>query len=260
VAAAAEAQITNWKGAQAAPTGFFSEVAFLNGDRVYSGYEVDPFSSMLSATLYATSGEPGSAAAVQTNLGLNSNTSIAVSIAYDRQGGFFSTASETLPLFESRSYIYASAALGSPVSVIGPAPGNDPDVLVHAINKNGLAVGTLAETTPVVSNAAGVSFTLPYPNAAELLGVDSRGTRFVGSSEPSPGAPDWVATIFDAAGTLLLQDSVPGVVWDIEGRYAVGQRDGKAAYWEENAQGVWQHHYLEDPPGNTLCRGRSGRG
>jgi hypothetical protein len=59
---------------------------------------------MLSATLYTTSGDPGSAPAVQTNLGLNSNTSIAVSIAYDRQGGFFSTASETLPLFESRSY------------------------------------------------------------------------------------------------------------------------------------------------------------
>jgi hypothetical protein len=37
VADGAEAQqITNWNGAQAAPTGFFSEVAFVNGERVYS--------------------------------------------------------------------------------------------------------------------------------------------------------------------------------------------------------------------------------
>jgi hypothetical protein len=249
--AAQAADLSNWQGAQSAPTGFFSDVTWFDTDRVYAGYDTDSGSTQLSAKLFTVSGAPGSAPPTSTDIGLVANSSIAVSIENDRSGGFFATATESLPGFESRSYIYESGSLGSPVAVIGPAPGNDPNVNTQAITNDGLTVGTIGASTMIVSDAAGATFIIPYPDAAKLLGVDSRGTLFAGSSERVPGG-DMVATIFDANGTLLLQDSVAGEVWDVEGRFAVGTRIGRATYWVENNQGVWEHHYLQDPPGTPL--------
>ena len=243
--------LTNWQGAQSAPTGFFSDVSWVDSDRVYAGYETDPVSPLLIAKLFSVSGAPGSGPPIQTDLGLTSTTSFAVSIENDRSGGFFATATENLPAFESRSYIYESGSLGSPVSVVGPAPGNDPDVYLQAITKDGLAVGTIGVSTMVVSDAAGTTLIIPYANAAELLGVDSRGVLFAGSSKATPGG-DMVASIFDINGTPLLQDSVEGQVWDVEGRFAVGTRNGRATYWVASGPGIWQHYYVEDPPGTPL--------
>jgi hypothetical protein len=231
---------------QAAPSGQFSGVILAGGQRVFAGSEVNPSSFALTATLYTTSGNPG-APVTQTSLGLSGNDSVAITVTEKPGGGYWATATENLVSFEARSYIFSSNALGSPVPVIGPAPAYDPDIALNAINRDGVAVGTLGVSTPVISTPAGVVSVLPYPHAAVLLGVDSTGTQLAGAAEPSPGA-DMVATIFNAGGSVVYQDDEPGLIWDIDGLYAVGERNGNAAYWERTGS-VWLPSYVKTQAG-----------
>jgi hypothetical protein len=243
---------SDWRASQAAPDGQFSDVSIVGPLRVFAGSEVDAQTFALTATLYTTSGNPGSSPATKLDLGLTTHDSFAISVASDRAGGYWAAASENiLPTFDARSYIFASGALGSPIPVIGPLPGSDPDVVLNAINRYGFAVGTVGESTPLVSTSAGVTTLLAYPHAAALLGVDDAGIQIAGTAVPSAGAP-FVATVFSATGAIFFQDDTPGEAWDVEGNLAVGQRDGYAAYWQRGANG-WHHRYIESPPGTPLA-------
>ena len=105
----------------------------------------------------------------------------------------------------------------------------------------------VAASHPSFATATGETFEVPYPHEAILLGIDSSTLQFAGTAAPSAGAA-MVATIFSLDGSVLMQDTVPGRVWDIEGSFAVGERDGKAAYWREEG-GVWQVFHIEETPG-----------
>jgi len=248
-------ELVNWRASPGPSTGNvtdqFTGVAIVNGRRVFSGIGKNFILLDTYTALYTAAGPPGSSPMVTTDLGLTEDQSVATAIAADTTGGFYATAAGVLLASqEARSYVYSSDDLGSPVQVLGPPPGLDPHVALVAINQDGISVGMQADSIPLAASPDGSSWRLTSVAGAELRAVDSTGTLFGGSSQPIPGWAN-TASIFDDLGTALFQDTVTGYVWDLEGDFAVGTRDGKAAYWRR-VGGTYEAHFIEDEFGTPL--------
>jgi hypothetical protein len=123
-------------------------------------------------------------------------------------------------------------------------------VALVAVNEAGISVGNLDDSIPLAASPDGTSWQLTSVAGAQLRAVDSTGTLFGGSSQPIPG---WLntASVFDDLGAALFQDTVTGEVWDLEGDFAVGTRDGNAAYWQRVGD-TYQVHVVEDGFGTPL--------
>jgi hypothetical protein len=247
--------LANWRASPGPSTALvaaeFTDVAIVTGRRVFSGGERNFILLEEDAALYTAAGPPGSSPMAATELGLTEDLSVATAIAANATGGFYAVATGVvLASQDFRSYVYSSEDLGSPVQVLGPPPGLDPDVALVAINKDGISVGIQADSIPLAALPDGTSWRLTSVTGAELRAIDSTGTRFGGSSQSIPGWAN-TASVFDELGAALYQDTVAGEVWDLEGNFAVGTRDGKAAYWQR-VGGTYEAHYIEDQFGTPL--------
>ncbi len=245
--------LVDWKASQGPAMGTFSDVAIVAGTRVFSGYELDPFIPFISATVFTATGDPGSAPIGVTDLGLTFFSSAGTSLAEDGSGGYHLTVVQVQAEAELRSFIYPSADLGNPVQIFGALPESDPDVNLNGINRDGLAAGDLGGVLPLVATPSGFANYLDILVPARLTSVRSDGTRFGAFSELTPGGIV-AATIISNAGAILLQESVAGSVEDLEGAYAVGTRDGLAAYWRD-VGGTYVVDYVRDGSGTPLPGG-----
>jgi hypothetical protein len=246
----AHASFENWKADQLTSTGSISDVAIVQGQRVFAGFELDSQNFTFTATLFTTSGAPGTQPVVPTDLGLVTDSSVSLSISNDGSMGYWATATEYLPNFETRSYIFASANLGAPTPVLGPGPTSDPNVVLSGINQYGTAVGQLAEAQPIAAVSNGFSVIIPYAHTAQLFGIDSASELLGGEAELSPGGIV-AATLWDTLGNVIMQETAESRIFDVEGRYAVGRHNGFATYWKRDA-GVYTRYHLEDTFGNPV--------
>ncbi len=222
-----------------------TDVAIVGGKRVFTGFEVDPFSGLPAAKIYETSGLPGTTPVSITDLGFTVTDSFALSIARLSPTAWFATATQIVPPGDYRSYLFGSWDPASQTPVVGPAPTFDPNIEIWGVSEGGLAAGSIGRTTPILAQSDGSSVALPYAHPAELLGLDSEGRFYAGTAEPSAGA-DRVAIIFRELGFgLEYLDSQPGLIWDVEDRFAVGQRNDKATYWRRFGVGIWVPVTLE---------------
>jgi hypothetical protein len=236
----------DWRAAELSPTATITDVAIMQDGRVFSGYEYDPMTFEFAATLFFTVGYPGSQPVWPVDLGFTTASSISLSLSSDGGTGLWAAATEDVSNFETRSYIFHADYyfVGPPTPVVGPGPGNDPNVLVNAINKNGQTAGHIGQTLPLISNSNGLGTVLPYPNSAVLFGVDSLGSLYGGEAELTPGGTT-VAVIFDAFGGIVMLETEASRITDVEGTFAVGQRNGVATYWH-NVAGTYQAFAVED--------------
>jgi hypothetical protein len=251
-APALEVELGNWQASPGSSAGHvvdvFSDVAITGFDRVFSGTEQIFILGESRAALYTASGDPGSSPITMTDLGLTENWSVATAIQRNSAGRLYATASVILPSQETRSYVFSSNDLGNPVQVLSPS--RDPNVALVAINKNGISVGSQGDSFPLAAFPNGISWRLTRVPGAQLRAVNSTNTLFGGSSQPIAGWAN-TATVFSNFGVALFQDTVTGEVWDLEGDFAVGTRDGNSAYWQ-HVGGTYEVHVLEDELGTPL--------
>ncbi|MBW2290678.1 MAG: hypothetical protein JRG89_00690 [Deltaproteobacteria bacterium] len=245
-------QFSNWRASQGPALATFSDVAIVSGNRVFAGYEFDPFTFSISATAFTATGFPGSSPMTAADLGLTFFSSAGTSLEANGLGGYLLTAVQVQPNAEVRSFIYGSFDLGNPVQVFGAGPTFNPWVSLNGINGAGTAAGDEAASLPLVATTSGFSNYLDIGVSARLTSVDSSGTLFGGFSEPVVPGGVFTPTVISDTGALLLQDVVEGSVEDLEGRYVVGTSEGLATYWKEVA-GDYFPKYIRDNTGTRLA-------
>lgn len=243
---------SNWKASQGPALGTFSDVAIVSGNRVFSGYEFDPFAFTISATVFTATGFPGSSPMTVTDLGLTFFASAGTSLEANGFGGYLLTAVQVQANAEARSFVYTSFDLGNPVQIFGAGPTFNPWVNLNGINSAGTAAGDEADSIPLVATTSGFLGYLDIGVTARLGSVDSTGTLFGGFSEPVVPGAVFTATVISDTGSVLLQDDVEGSVEDLEGKYAVGSREGLVTYWR-NSGGVYFPRYIRDNAGVRLA-------
>ncbi len=243
-------ELIGWHAAQVGPLSYVTDVAIVAGERVFSGYSIDPFTFAIDAKIFTTSGLPGTSAVVETDLGFSNLTSVAPSIAAAPSGGFYLAVIQNQPDTEIRSYVLSSIDLGNPIPVLGPSPGLNPDIALYAINGAGTSVGDEAGTEPVMATSTGISqYFSPSPIPSTMTAIDAGGQLFAGVSEPVPNGI-LVATVRSPL-SVIYQDPQEGILWDIEGAHAVGSRNGIATHWRK-VGGVYQPHAITDGFGIPL--------
>lgn len=235
--------LSNWQGVAGPTPGYFKDVAIEGASRVYAGYVFDALNTTLVAHLFSTSGAPGGVISL-TDLGFGIDPTVAVSIASQGGDRYWVAVSESDGVLETNAHVLDWSASSGVVEtqLLGPS-GGSAYVTVHGINRQGTAVGSVDGTTGLVAPAGSGSFAVSGPTPSEVFAISPDGDVLGGSADFGPGA---VAAIWDASGTLVYADTAPGRIRDVASRFAVGTRNGIAAYWRL-VRGSWIPSELREP-------------
>jgi hypothetical protein len=243
-------RLIEFEAQQASPDTSFTNVVWAADERIFSGYDVNPISLAADAAVYISTGPPGAPLVRNWLLNMGSNPTFATCIGNDGGDRYWTTAVEVLGT-ETRSFMYRSPYFISPLSVIGPEPQYEPDIGLNAISGEGRSIGSMTAGIGVISTRNAETLQLVYPNDAVLNGIELQGEQYGGASVVTEGTP-MVATVFGRYGQVLYWDDAPGHMNDIESNFAVGQREGYAAYWRKKLNGEWQWNYVRNTLGQPI--------
>ncbi len=225
-----------WQGAAGPSTGFFSDVTINGSERIHAGYLFDSMSQQLTATLFSTSQPPGGVLGTH-DLGFTVEPSVAVSIASQGGGRHWVAVSQSDGVLATTAHVLDWSAGGGVVQtqILGPLPGASTFVTVRGINRLGTAVGLVDGASGLVAPDGAPSFAITSPVDSEVFSISPDGSVLGGAADF--GAGD-VATIWDASGAVVYQDTLPGRIRAVAPPYAVGVRNGVASWWRR-VKGTW---------------------
>lgn len=234
-------RLMGWAAKPGPADATFWDAAVLPTFDAYSGYVYDPVALRFDATLFLQS---GSSSFVDIDLGFSVDPSVAVSLARSGDVRLWIAVSQSDGVVASEGYrIDWSGGAWSTEQVLGPPPASSTNVELRAVSRSGLAVGRVDATQGLIAAQDGTASILPGVVSADLRGVDAAGALVSGQADFGSGTP--VGAIWDASGALVYQDSVPGVIHDVEPPFAAGERNGIASYWRL-VQGSWQPYAVRE--------------